>query len=108
MRKGEAVAFRLQQPNQYDDGWRPAIVLNKTNKGYTLAVLMNPQFDRDRQEAFTGILHVMHATEGEEIGNFTDILAPRGLDGEEPYEARIVLEVKGEEETPAPGDEQGS
>lgn len=104
MRKGQSVAFRLQQPNQYDNGWRAALVVGRTNKGYTLTVFLDPQFDRDRGPSFTGIMHAHNCKPGEEVGQFTEIDMVPGLDGEKPGEPEsdpvIVTKSKPVEDAP--------
>lgn len=85
MYMGQNVAYRLQQPNQYDNGWRVGIILAKNNKGYTLSVLLNPQFDRDIQPTFTGVMVVNNRKEGEDVGQFTYLDTLPGLDGEKPF-----------------------
>src|SRR5262245_26230224 len=81
MRKGEIVSYRMSTPRDGDDGWRPAMVLSRTNKGYVLHVMLDPNLDRDRMAAGT-YGHAHNCNQGEEVGQFMPLNDCPGLDGE--------------------------
>lgn len=90
MRKGMCVAYRLQHPNQYDDGWRPALILSRNNKGYVIGVFLNPVFDRDRPDYGSGYVVIHNVRkDGDDVGCIGDIETIPGLDGEKPYDEPV-------------------
>lgn len=106
---GQQIVYRLQQPNQYDNGWRPGVVLSKNNKGYALRVFLNDQFDRDIPST-GGSVYVNNRKYGDGVGEFLAVDEIAGLDGEEPVMSgpppgfdpkKVVVPVAGPEKAAA-------